>query len=269
METSIPADLSRVIDSSVDSLEDRTELVTVKEPVGIARSPILAPNFDVLGQLRIDDPRVEPPEGFGRNVFKDRGAIDRVDFLGPIAQFQNPLDNDLAGKDKNPAIDQVRVENTTLTSFVVQLIDLGEASAPTGTGIDDAIVTSDSVILRRDDEVLVPGVDYRFDYQATTNQILLTPQAGVWLPGYTYQIELINRDRFVLSSGDLVNDGQTFRVTDAAGNSAHVRIRIGLFAASAADADLVRALRQQRSVGGGGSRDLYDQQRHPPGDLRI
>ncbi len=214
-----PADLSRIIDSSIDSLQDRTELVTVKEPVGIARSPILVPDFDVLGQLRIDDPRVEPPEGFGRNVFKDRGAIDRVDFLGPIAQFQVPLDNDAAGNDLNPAIDQVRVENTTLTSFVIQLVDLGEATAPTGTGIDDSIVTSDSVILRRDDEVLQPGLDYRFDYQATTNQILLTPQAGVWLPGYTYQIELVNRDRFVISSGDLVSDGQAFTVTDADGNS--------------------------------------------------
>jgi hypothetical protein len=214
-----PADLSRVIDSSIDSLEDRNELVTVREAVGITRSPILAPDFDALGQLRIDDPRVESPEGFGKNVFKDRGAIDRVDFLGPIAQFQNPLDNDAAGKDQNQEIDQVRIENATLSSFVIQLVDLGQAIAPTGTNIDDSIVTADSVILRRDGEVLVPGVDYRFDYQPTTNQILLTPQAGLWLPGFEYEIELINRDRFVLSSGDVVGDGQTFTVTDASGNS--------------------------------------------------
>ncbi|MEZ6120178.1 MAG: hypothetical protein R3C28_26900 [Pirellulaceae bacterium] len=46
-----PADLSRIIDSSVDSLEDRPNLVTVKEPLGISRSPVLAPEFDALGQL--------------------------------------------------------------------------------------------------------------------------------------------------------------------------------------------------------------------------
>jgi hypothetical protein len=214
-----PEDLSRVIDSSIDSLEDRSELVTVKEPVGISRSPILSPDFDVLGQLRIDDPRVEPPEGFGRNVFKDRGAIDRVDFLGPIVRFETPRDNDTAGLDKNPAEDRVRLENALLNRFVVQLEDLGEATAPTGTGIDDTIISSESVILRRDGDVLVPGVDYRFDYQATTNQIVLTPQAGVWVAGFTYEIELINRDRYVVTTGDFVADGEVVRVTDSDGRT--------------------------------------------------
>ncbi|MCA9168779.1 MAG: hypothetical protein KDB23_13985, partial [Planctomycetales bacterium] len=222
-----PADLSRIIDSSVDSLEDRSEVVTVKDPIGLSRSPILAPNFDVLGQLRIDDPRVEPPEGFGENVFKDRGAIDRVDFLGPIAQFQIPLDNDVSGVDKNPADDQVRVENATLSRFVVQLVDLGEASAPTGTGIDDTVIASESVILRRDGVVLQEGVDYRFDYQATTNQILLTPQAGVWLSGYTYEIELINQDRFVVTTGDLLPDGSVLTVRDKNGISRNFEIETG------------------------------------------
>jgi hypothetical protein len=214
-----PAAQSPLIDSSVDSLEDRASLVTVKEPLGISRSPILAPAFDALGQLRIDDPTVEAPEGLGRNVFKDRGAIDRVDFVGPIAQFRIPLDNDPSGVDQNPAVDIVRLENATLSSFVIQLLDLGEDGAATGTGIDDAMVTSESVIVRRDGKVLVPGVDYRFDYQATTNQILLTPQAGIWLTGYTYDIQLLNRDFIAVASGVPVPDGTVVRIDDRKGNS--------------------------------------------------
>jgi hypothetical protein len=213
-----PSDQSPLIDSGIDSLPDRSELVTVKQPLGISASPLLAPAFDQLGQLRIDDPRVEPPGGVGQNVFVDRGAIDRVDFLGPAVGLVTPLDNDTDGQDSNPSPDQVRLRTgVTLTEFVIQFSDLGETGTLTGAGIDDRVVSSDSLVILRDGVPLVPGVDYRFDYQPTTDQIRLTPQAGVWLSGFRYQIILANEDQFVVAvpDGSQIPDGESFEVAIA------------------------------------------------------
>src|SRR5690606_10766272 len=80
-------EFSQAIDSSVDTLPDRNNYVNYISPLGIAVSPILSPDRDVTGQLRVDDPSVAPPAGFGQNVFKDRGALDRVDFGGPTASL--------------------------------------------------------------------------------------------------------------------------------------------------------------------------------------
>lgn len=85
-----PATNSLLIDSSIDSLQDRTSLLAVKQPLGIAASPILAPQYDINGQLRSDDPTVESPGGLGENVFKDRGASDRADFVGPSLVAAQP-----------------------------------------------------------------------------------------------------------------------------------------------------------------------------------
>ena len=71
-----------VIDSSIDSLEERGSLLTVRGAVGLPPSPIIAPSLDVNGQLRVDDPEVETPEGLGERVFKDRGGEDRGDLVG-------------------------------------------------------------------------------------------------------------------------------------------------------------------------------------------
>ena len=95
---------SQAIDSSVDSLEDRQELVFVKDPLGISQSPILAPELDVFGQKRIDDASVNTPAGQGENVFKDRGAIDRVDFAGLVAILANPQDNDAIDASGEPRL---------------------------------------------------------------------------------------------------------------------------------------------------------------------
>ena len=67
------------IDSSIASLEDRFTFELLKDPLGIPSSPIIAPSRDVTGQLRVDDPDVEPPNGIGQNVYIDRGALDRSD----------------------------------------------------------------------------------------------------------------------------------------------------------------------------------------------
>ncbi len=50
------AALSPAIDSSVGSLLERFDIKQVKNTLGIADSPILAPETDLTGQLRVDDP---------------------------------------------------------------------------------------------------------------------------------------------------------------------------------------------------------------------
>ncbi|MGV2334613.1 MAG UNVERIFIED_CONTAM: hypothetical protein LVR18_11030 [Planctomycetaceae bacterium] len=92
-----PAPLSQVIDSSIDALNDRTPFITVRDPLGIGVSPIKSPSEDVYGQTRGDDPDVNTPAAQGSNVFKDRGAIDRVDFFRPTSFFSTPLDQFSAG----------------------------------------------------------------------------------------------------------------------------------------------------------------------------
>ena len=187
-----PAELSRAIDSSVDSLNDRDELVSVRNPLGIDLSPILAPVRDASGQLRVDDPDVE---GFGQgaDVFVDRGALDRSDFFGPTATLIGPRDNDPDGIDENPANNDVSVvedPDNPLSEFVIQLFDTGGAdSSLGGFGIDDFSVITDAVLLFRGDELLVEGVDYSFEYDSTNNQIRLVPASGVWTQG-AYRIEL-------------------------------------------------------------------------------
>ena len=85
---------SRAIDSAIDTLQDRNEFTVVNNQIGIPESPILAPARDIYGQLRSDDPSVAwTGSGLGFNVFKDRGAIDRVDFTQPTIQIAVPLDN--------------------------------------------------------------------------------------------------------------------------------------------------------------------------------
>jgi hypothetical protein len=95
----LPAAGSILIDSGIDSLPERPLFANVKKSVGISVSPVIAPDRDAVGQLRVDDPTVSPPSGVGQNVFKDRGALDRADFLGPTAVLVNPLDNDALGVD--------------------------------------------------------------------------------------------------------------------------------------------------------------------------
>ena len=128
---------SPAIDSAADTLGDRDALIQVRSPLGIPASPIIAPDQDLYGQKRIDDPAVAPPASMGGNIFKDRGAIDRVDFIGPTATLIDPLDNDPAGIDRNAALNDVLVAGQLLTVFSIQLSD------GSGVGINDATVTAE------------------------------------------------------------------------------------------------------------------------------
>jgi hypothetical protein len=178
---------SKAIDSSIDSLLDRAAMVTVRNPLGIPPSPILAPEKDGVGLVRVDDPTAASPGGSGENVYKDRGALDRSDFVGPTALLINPLDNDVAGIDSDPASTFIVVAGQTLLTFDIQLLD-------EGSGIDPATVTAQTVTVQdsagQGYRTLLQGTDYTFDYDSTNKRIILTPTAGVWSPGRDYRITL-------------------------------------------------------------------------------
>jgi hypothetical protein len=220
-----PAQGSRTIDSSIDSLLERASLETVKAPLGITPSPILAPQRDLFGLLRVDDPNTSPPVGFGENVFKDRGAIDRSDFSGPAAGLINPQDKVFSGtasvndpnSDSNGASSVVQLPNIPLSDFSIQLVDGVEPADPqNGVGVDDSTVGKNKVLVLRDNRLLVEGIDYKFTYDTTNKIIRIVPLAGVWETNHAYQIDLVNRDQFTFSppSGDQLTEGQTFTVSD-------------------------------------------------------
>ena len=182
-----PAAGARIIDSSIDSLEDRPSLTTVKNPLGLPPSPILAPRLDVNGQLRIDDPNVETPGGLGERVFKDRGAADRGDLVGPRVVLLSPQAPNLGIQAGSVSV----FGDTIPRFFEIQLIDgLAPADVTPGTGIDDRSVSNQSVLLLQDGVALVEGVDYRFGYNPSTNVIRLTPIAGVFEANSTYVIRM-------------------------------------------------------------------------------
>ncbi len=231
-----PAAGSRIIDSSIDSVEDRSSLTTVKNPLGLPPSPILAPRLDVNGQLRIDDPNVETPSGLGERVFKDRGASDRGDLVGPRAVLLSPQALDLG-----IGSGIVNAFGDAPQFFEIQLIDgLAPADVVPGTGIDDRTVNSGSVLLFKDNVPLVEGVDYRFGYNPTTNVIRLTPVAGVFARESTYVIRLIDSSDAIISadSGDTYVDGTRVRIIDSAGQTTTFEYETGLtisFATTLAD----------------------------------
>src|SRR5690606_297054 len=203
-------EFSQAIDSSVDTLPDRNNYVNYISPLGIAVSPILSPDRDVTGQLRVDDPSVAPPAGFGQNVFKDRGALDRVDFGGPTASLITPRDNDANGLDENPADHDVTIGGVPFPKFSIQLADgIDPFEAQAGTGIDDTTVTPNTVTLTKDGVLLVQGIDYIFNYDATNDTIDLVPVAGIWPVGSTYVITLDNT---------LTDATDTTAIRDIAGN---------------------------------------------------
>ena len=221
-----PAAGSLIIDSSIDSLGDRASLTTVKGPLGIPTSPILAPRLDVNGQLRVDDPSVETPSGLGERVFKDRGASDRGDLVGPRVVLLSPL-----GVNLGIGSGVVSVLGDSPSFFDVQLIDgLAPADVVPGTGIDDRSVTNVSVLLLRDNVPQVEGIDYRFGYNPSTNVIRLTPIAGVFEPNSTYVIRLLDATDAIIQStaGNQFTDGGIFNVLDLQNNATRFEYETGI-----------------------------------------
>ena len=221
-----PAAGASIIDSSIDSLAERSSLTTVRNPLGIPTSPILAPTFDVSGQLRVDDPNVETPSGLGERVFGDRGASDRGDLDGPRAILLTP---------RAPGIGTgagaVSIFGEAPRFFEVQLIDgLSPADVTPGTGLDDVTISGASVLVLQDNEPLVEGIDYRFGYNPSTNIIRITPTAGVFELDSTYVIRMIDSTDAVINSldGNLIDDGAVLNVLDVLGNSQSFEFETGI-----------------------------------------
>ena len=111
--------------------------------------------------------------------------------------------------------------NEILTNFSIQLMDgLEPNQSQAGSGADDSTVRGNRVTVYRDNEKLIEGLDYSFNYDATNNIIRLTPLAGIWEVDRVYEIELSNDEGFVIttSTGVVIQDGDQFTVTDAYGN---------------------------------------------------
>ena len=221
-----PAANASIIDSSIDSLEDRASLTAVKNPLGLPPSPIIAPRFDVNGQLRVDDPTVQTPNGLGEFVFKDRGAFDRGDVVKPRVILLTPNAPSL-GPDAGVA----EVTGDIPLFFEAQFIDgIAPADIVPGTGIDDYSVSSQSVLLLKDGVAQVEGVDYRFGYHPSTNVIRLTPIAGAWEPASTYVIRMIDSTDAIVSAsaGSTYSDGERLNVIDLEGNTSTFEYETGL-----------------------------------------
>jgi VCBS repeat-containing protein len=230
--------LSRAIDSSIASLEDRNLLDQVRSAVGLPTSPIIAPEFDAYGLLRSDDPSVSTPGGLGSNVFADRGALDRVDLDGPLAVLQRPLDNDSAGVDLDGSNTYVQLRDGNLDYFEI-LID-----ERAGTGPDPLTITPDNVVLTENGRMLSPGVDYVFGYSFNSRTIRLTPLAGFWRRDSVYELTLINKPTVrVIAPNDAANriDGDRFTVTLAGGGTRSLELDSGFMltvpAAGVSDGD--------------------------------
>ena len=152
---------SKAIDSSVNSVSDNAQIDSVLSAIGLPPSPIIAPLTDRFGQLRVADPNFVAASGLGQNIFIDRGALERADFVGPTAQLTTPLDNGV--DDGNPAVNNVFIVlPTALTEIDVQLADVG-------VGIDNTTVVTSDFVLKQDGVTLVDGTDYKFVYNTTTH----------------------------------------------------------------------------------------------------
>jgi hypothetical protein len=245
-----PSADSPLIDSSIDSLQDRINLLTLKQWTGVGLSPILAPERDALGQLRIDDPAVASPTGLGFNVTKDRGAIERADSTGPSAYLVGPFDNDVEGKDLDPRVDIVDANSNNLSEFKIRLVDNLRPISPTfGTGMDDTTVNSGAITVMQYNGVtagelaqtldccnpnsgdederyreqleenatrLEVGRDYSFHYNPVNNEITLKSLAGTFESNASYKIIMASADGYTIAmvAGEEISDGTYFDITD-------------------------------------------------------
>jgi hypothetical protein len=192
---------SRAIDSELNSLQDRAEFTAVNAAIGVPPSPILAPDYDVYGQLRGDDPGTTNLSGLGNETYKDRGAVDRVDFVNPLIALLRPDDGTPVTSGAGPVLLGLSpVAASSLTAFALRLSDVG-------TGIDPTTVGSHSFLLSKDGVLLTEGVDYLFRYLPATSTVTLQA-AAVFTTG-RYELRVFSAPRTADAEG---------RLTDLANN---------------------------------------------------
>ncbi|HUY92990.1 MAG TPA: choice-of-anchor L domain-containing protein [Pirellulales bacterium] len=178
---------SPAIDSALNSIAERSAMHAAKTLTGIPDSPIEAPAYDLYGQLRTANPQTTP-NGVGSTQFKDRGAIEAVDFTGPTTTLANPIDN--GSNDQDPALNVVHDVGVSLTDFEIQFSDAN------GVGVDDSTIDSSKFVLYRNGTLLQPGIDYFFRYDVNTKTAFFTPATGTWLNGSVYTIAVNNGVHF-------------------------------------------------------------------------
>jgi len=216
---------ARAIDSSLGSLIERPSLTSVKSGIGRLPNPMIAPDRDVGGLLRQDDPLVLTPAGQGQNVFIDRGAVDRSDFIGPFASIRRPLDNDSASGDTDPNTTVIKLSPTTPPlDFFEILLDENQ-----GTGADPESVTKGSVILTENGRILVEGIDYVFGYSVNSRTIRFTPLSGFWRQDSVYELTLNNRSRLRVDAarGGTLLDGTMLVAALTGGGSVTLEYEAG------------------------------------------
>lgn len=106
---------------------------------------------------------------------------DSPDTTPPTASLSAPLDGGLFDQDTDVGDVAVRDPQSFLKVHL--------ADEPGGTGINDATVTSATVVVKKNSLTLVPGVDYTFGYDAAADAITLSPTSGSFTSG-TYEITL-------------------------------------------------------------------------------
>ncbi len=177
-----PVANSPVVDSALNALADRDAYAAVTAPIGVPQSPVLAPDRDLFGQLRSDDPAQANAPGLGSNVFKDRGAIDRVDFAKPFLMLAAPQDGSVADFDLQPDVVLLKGKDAVgVTQFALQLNDVG-------AGVDKTTVTKAAFTLLRGGATLVEGTDYVFRYLETTNRIVFEAAAVFGTGNYEIRV---------------------------------------------------------------------------------
>ncbi len=205
-----PAAGSQLIDSSRSGFNDRAAYIAVTGPLGIPKSPIIAPIFDRFGQLRVDDTNQAGPAnqpGLGQNPFQDRGSLERADFEGGVVIAAAPRDNDGSGIDLDPNATAIWIDTATpsspfsiLTNFTLQLID-------SGIGIDDSSVDTGDFLLLQNGAPLVAGQDYFFTYNQNTNEAIFTSVSTFPLDG-RYQI-IVDRLGVTDYAGNFLQNNQS------------------------------------------------------------
>ena len=127
------------------------DFTVVKDAINIPDSPILAPQKDLYGLTRDDDPDVASNSRFGPQCIQGSWcAIERLDIVQPQANLAVPLDQSkIAPVDLNNTLHAVELSGDAARQqekFILQLSD-------TGTGIDQVSVTQNE-----DSSVTVTGV---------------------------------------------------------------------------------------------------------------
>ncbi len=90
-------------------------------------------------------------------------------------------------------------------------------------------LTGAAIVLFENGRKLTEGIDYTFAYNATRDEIILTPLAGVWKNDRVYEISINNRDRFVITApaGDQISDGDQFTILDSDGGTVYFEFDSG------------------------------------------